>query len=205
MPSPISVARKVSLCVRLAGADKRQVSEWWRKCWSSLPGLTDLRAEKDVSVRSNLSRVNKGFGYSWNSRLPVCQRRKHKFGHEFDEVGDLWGRKLFVHYKQDTPLCRAGSTGICKQAKKRKVSIPPIDNFVVGEPVREVNCFCTAELTSIITDGQNEPASGTKHILTAWNITLHQYYATSPLKQLPYILMSYVHADINDVYTQISC
>lgn len=46
------------------------------------------------------------------------------------------GKKLFVHYKPDAPLCRAGSTGICKQAKKRKVSIPPLDKFVVVEPVK---------------------------------------------------------------------
>lgn len=43
---------------------------------------------------------------------------------------------MFVHYKQDVSLFRAGSAGICKQVKKRKVSIPPIDNFVVVEPVK---------------------------------------------------------------------
>lgn len=49
MPLPISAARKVSLCVRLAGTDKRRVSEWWRKCRPSLPAPTGLRPEKDVS------------------------------------------------------------------------------------------------------------------------------------------------------------
>lgn len=154
---------------RLAGADKRRVSKWWRKCRSSLPALTDLRPEKDVSICTNLSRVNKDFGCRWNPRLHVCQIRRHKQRHEFGELGELWGRKLFVHYRQDAQ-CRVHwhtQTGANEEG-----FYSPARPWLKLTSENAVSHFCAPELTFNITGGQNEPASqSTEPIWTAWNLT----------------------------------
>lgn len=84
---------------------------------------------------------------------------------------DPWGRKLFVHYKQDMPLCPAGPLGICKQGEKAEGFFSPAKKkqACCGRPSesavdREVHGFCAAEFTFIVTDGANEKASGKPYI-----------------------------------------
>lgn len=162
MPLPISAARKVSLCVRLAGTDKRRVSEWWRKCRPSLPALTDLRPETDVSHPG----LTRAFGYRWNPRRPVCQR----------------GGWRSVRKKGVCPLQTRRGAIPCRVRwqmqtgeKEEGFNSPDWQRCCgwTGESAVEVSCFWPAEWTFVITDGHNEALS-----------TFQRRDTSTPLKQL---------------------
>lgn len=122
-------AQSVSLC---PGRDKRPVSEWWRKCRSSLPALTDMRPEKGQTPIKGWQ----GLGLQVESKAACVSKKKTQI------KAWIWWR--CVIWEEESCLSTTNKT--CSNAVLGSLA------YANGEGGGEEGFFCPDQNNLVVVD-----------------------------------------------------